>query len=856
MSSNLIQPALSAGELSHNLFARVDLERYQTGLALMRNFFVDYRGGGTYRAGTRLVGVALDSTQKVRLVRFSFNTDQNYVLEFGHNTIRFIRDGEYILDPTAKSITNVSVAAQCVITSNAHGYANGDQVFIVGTGFPQIDNRTFIVSDVTANTYKIKYLNGNYVNSTSFVSGGAISPQSNKLLTVATTYTGSVLFQLRFAQSADVMTITHPLFQQRELKRLAEDSWTLSVISFAATISAPAAPTLTATSSGKCKYAYKITAVNDKGEESVGSTAGTIDHVVNIAATAGTIKAVWAAVTGADHYKVYKANPITSGGFGFDSGTQFGFIGDTSSLQFLDTNILPDFTRTPPKQLNPFSGTRWPACVSYYQQRIVYAGSNSAPETLNFSQTGQFKNFDESIPVKDDDAIEATVASLEINRIKYMVSMPGGLLILTSGAIFQINGGSADAAITPAQISVTVQSYNGCGDIAPIVIDYNVLYVQSQNSILRALQYNFYTNAYVPQDVSLFSQHFFKGFSMVDWTWCEEPDRLIWLARSDGYMISLTYVPDQKINGMALSSTQGYIESVTSVQENNENALYMVVKRKINNVDYRFTERMASRSYSYGIEDSWNLDCALERGLTTSLFGVRPTAKTGTNVLWQASGAAFASGDVGKTLRAGGGIATIVSFVSNSQVRADFVRDVQDVIPETDTPPTFAAGTWTMDSNINAITYGLEHLETATVNVLADGVDYEGLVVTNGGVTLPGGVLASKFVIGLGYEGLLKTLPIETGSTPTAQGKRKNIHAVTLRVDKARGLEIGSTEATLRPVKIPNWQDDGQLMTGDMRMVTDPNWQELGQYYVRQTKPYAATVLGFIPELSVGDTGK
>lgn len=853
MSTNLIQPALSSGELSPSLFARVDLERFQTGVSLMRNFFVDYRGGATTRFGTSLSALTYKGTLPVRVIRFSFNTNQNYILEFGHLYVRIIKNGELILNPLGNAITAINQSTQALVTSVLHGLVEGDQVFITNVvGMTEVNNQTFVVSFVNANSYRLKYLNGSFVNSTAFtayVSGGL----GTVILKVVTPYDSSDLFDLKYAQSGDILTITHPSYAQRELSRVAEDNWTLTTISFASSIAAPTVPVATQSGKGQTKYAYVITAVTDEGEESVASTRATLNAAVNIAAKAGTISIAWVASVGADYYNIYKANPVTGNGISIPTTATYGFIGRSTASPFVDPNITPDFTRTPPKQINPFSGVKWPACVTYYQQRIVYAGSNTKPETIYMSQTAQFKNFDEALPLKDDDAIEATVASLEINRIKYMVAMPGGLLVLTSGSAFQVNGGGPDAPMTPSTVSAVPQTYNGCGNVSPIPIDFNILYVQNQGSIIRALSYNFYTGSYTPSDVSIFSNHLVRGFDIVDWAYAEEPGRIVWAARSDGRLISLTYLPEQKIAGMALHSTQGIIESTATIQEGHENPTYMVVKRKINGTWTRFIERMENTEYRYGTEDAWQLDCALDRVLTTPNATLTPAAKTGTGIVFTASAAVFLVGHIGRIIRVGGGIATITGFTDTTHVVCAITRDIQECIPETDTPLDADAGDWSMATQVTTLT-GLWHLEGMTVSALADGVPRTGLVVTNGSVTLP--VAASKITVGLPYTAKIKTLPIDTGSLPTIQGKRKNIHALTVRLNKAKGLKTGSKETTLVDMVIPAYESQYELWDGDIYTVMDPNWQEQGSYFVEQTNPLPASVLGFIPELSVGDTSK
>ena len=158
-----------------------------------------------------------------------------------------------------------------------------------------------------------------------------------------------------------------------------------------------------------------------------------------------------------------------------------------------------------------------------------------------------------------------------------------------------------------------------------------------------------------------------------------------------------------------------------------------------------------------------------------------------------------------------------------------------------------------MDEEVSVV-YGLAHLEGQTVQILADGNVLAPQVVYNGRVTID--PPASKITIGLQYIAQLQTLDLDVGD-PTIQGKRKKIAALTTRVDKTRGIEMGSTFATLRPYKDRNIYLAGKpipLATEDQRLVMDPSWNVDGRICIQQSQPLPVTVLGVIPEIVVGDT--
>ena len=44
------------------------------------------------------------------------------------------------------------------------------------------------------------------------------------------------------------------------------------------------------------------------------------------------------------------------------------------------------------------------------------------------------------------------------------------------------------------------------------------------------------------------------------------------------------------------------------------------------------------------------------------------------------------------------------------------------------------------------------------------------------------------------------------------------------------------------------------LVTGDAKTILSPAYTIPGQYYIRQSNPYPATILGVFPSYTIGDT--
>jgi hypothetical protein len=251
------------------------------------NFWVLPHGPVQNRPGFAYINEVKDSTKKVRLIPFSYSTTQTYILEFGPSYIRFHTNGGTLLE-AAKNITGITQPAG-VITSAAHGFANGQWVYLAAIGgMTQLNGRFAVVSDAAANTFRIKDFAGNYITTGTYgayTAGGTAS----RVYEIATTYAEADLFDLHYTQSADVLTIVHPTYPPREVKRLGATNWTISDISFVPTISSPSLPLATPLPvSGVDRTRYKVTSIAQEGlEESIPDSPAYVSSTAITGATRG-----------------------------------------------------------------------------------------------------------------------------------------------------------------------------------------------------------------------------------------------------------------------------------------------------------------------------------------------------------------------------------------------------------------------------------------------------------------------------------------------------------------------------------------------------------------------------------------
>lgn len=924
--TNVVQNSFSSGEISLTMYGRTDMNKYQNGLEICENFFVDFHGGVSNRGGTRHLGRTYSQgyTDNVIVKEFQVSARDVYVLEFGPLYMRVVRGQGYVTHPSFSIGSIANNSPRVVVTAVGHNFVDGDRVYI-SNATVETSGSIYIVSNAAINTFELKTEDNIDFPGTGFstyTSGGTVA----KIFQLTTPYTNDQILDLKFSQSNEVMIITHPEHMLKELTRIDHHVWSLDDKVIGATAIAPATLGGVADdTSSPYKYAYVVTTVDIEGRESGPS------EIVRISSNPGKpIQLEWSNVTDAAYYAVYKALPAANAS-GVPGGASYGYIGNALGTAFADTNITPDFSKQPPTSRNPFypsalvavnvtgagsgysnpngvisdagggtgatvlvfesagniravqitnggknyvtptlalsgagsgftytitigpdSGT-YPSVSAFFQQRLVLAASINEPSTLWGSRVGQFENFDVTIPANSGDSFTFTLSANKINDIKSLVAMPGGLVIFTGSAVWQLSGSGVNSPVLPTNAVANPQSYHGASDLQPIAVDYNILYTQISGITIHELTYNAMAQNYTTIDLSVFSTHLFKYHDQSDpiisWAYANTPHKALYAIQESGRLLILTYMKEQELAGWSKHYTRGNFVSLCVSPANGLDIVTCVTHRLINGAWRRSLEQFVPRQMPNGVEDGWFLDAAAELPMDTfeaylTLSGSSGTVTATTDV------AVFSASDVGRVLRGGGARGTITAYISPTQVTVTLLIPVTQFIPQTEIPQVVKPRTWSITDSVTTV-YGLMHLEGETVKALADGSVVETEVVS-GRITLP--VAASRVIIGLPYVGYVKPLPLTTN--PTTQGRLKRVVKSTLRVSDTRGLKVGHFESTLTPIKerAPSTDDPIPMFTGDQSQILDPNWAIPGQILIKQENPLPATILAIAHEVELGNS--
>ena len=515
----------TSGELSLRLNGRIDMDKYYNGASTISNFVVLMHGGLTKRPGTRFIReikTSSGSNSGARLVPFVFSKTQAYVLEFGHNYIRFYKD----------------------------------EGIIVSSGTTPYE--------------------------------------------IATTYTAAQLDELEFVQSADILYIVHGSHEPAKLSRTGHTAWTLTDVDF---------------------KDGPYTAVNGTSTTfSSSATTGSVTITASSSVFTANDVGRWIRMKAPDKWG---AAEIT----GYTSGTQV-----TASVH-ADFPIENASTTTKDWRLGAFYIGNYPTKATFYEERLIYANTDSHPNTVWGSVSGDFDTFSPSgadATIADSDGLNFTLSSDQVNQI---TGMYGGkyLHLFTKNGTFNMSSGSATQGLSPTTVQVINETNDGAADKKVIPASKSTLYIGKNKKRLREFAYNIDYDSYTSPDMTVLSEHL--GFGNFEEAYfANYPNNVVWVRRGDGKLLGFTYYRNQDVTAWhqhTIAGTNAKVKSIATIPGVNDayDTVYMIVERTINSATKQYVEFLEEEyreADGHTKDDAFFLDSGLSYsgGSTTSISGL------------------------------------------------------------------------------------------------------------------------------------------------------------------------------------------------------------------------------------------
>lgn len=517
----------TAGELSPRVLARVDVDRYANGCEILKNMIVLPHGGAKRRAGMHWVAETRDSTKQSRLIKFQFSTSQTYAMEFGEGYVRFYSEEGVI----------VHTAASTDAWATTTAYAVGDFV----------NDGTLVYRCIQAHT-----------SSASDEPGVGAAWETywvqDNTLEIVSPYQEADLPYLRVAQTGDIMYFASPDYPLYKLTRFSSIDWTLEE---APIVNGP---------------------FLDLNTDST--------HTITASATTGTViltasKATWAA----GHVGAYW--------YLKDSGGTAGYVeitGFTSSTQVTATVLqtLGGTTATDIWAEGAWSEVQgYPYDVTFLHERLVALSTDGRPESVWGSVVGDFEDF--AAGVADDDAWIYEILSEDVNVGQWITTNELALVIGTGGNEFSMSGGGENQPITPSNVLARKETNWGSAASAPVAVASEVLHVSRSRRKVRALAPGLGLDKPLSRDLTFIAEHITEG-GLLDITYAQDPDSVVWGNLADGKFIGATYEPTEQVLGWHRHETDGAVESLLTIPYGEESQLWAIVKRTVNGVEKRYVE--------------------------------------------------------------------------------------------------------------------------------------------------------------------------------------------------------------------------------------------------------------------------
>jgi len=815
------QTNFTSGEISPKLFGQVDFKKYNNAVETMENMVVFPQGGAKRRYGSRFVCEVKNSANATRLIPFEFNIEQAYMLEFGDQYIRFYKDNGQITEAT-KAISAITKANPAVVTTATHGYSNGDHVWIndVG-GMTELNGRRFTIANVTSTTFELSGVDSS--NYTTYTSGGTAA----KVYEIATEYTSAQLSELQFAQSADVMYIVHPSHEPTKLTRTGHTSWSITDVDF---------------EKGPYLDANTSTTTITLSAHTVGT-----GRTMTASATTGINADDGFQTTDIGRLVKYRTGHLKITGYTSTTVVEVEVLVDAGSSSASTDWSLGAYSNT----------TGFPRAVSFFEQRLIYGGSTSYPQTIWGSQSGLYDNFDEG-DAEAADAFIYTIAANKVNAIRWLAPSKD-LIVGTAGSEFKV-GRPTGEPLKPDNINIAQQTTYGVYPARPIQIGNVILFIQRQQKKIREFYYKFEDDAYSAPDMTILSEHI-TGTGITEVDFAQEPDSIYWAIRNDGTLLGMTYQREENvvawhrhIFGGAIKFTFNGASAVTDFSSDSNYNGYITISSHGFNTGDKVTYNTGGGTTIDNLEDGKEYFVYARDANTIELAKTYDQAIDRTVIqITSGSGTSHSISSIAKAMSVAsipeGGEDQIWCIVKR-RINGSIVQYVEYLDTSINMDSTLSG---TVNADSTTLT-SLDHLEGESVVILIGDAVYPTQTVTNGAVSisLPSNTSTKSVEVGFSYTSTLKTLKPEFGGQAgTSQNRKKRYNEVMVRFLNTVGATINDDQLPFRSSATPMGQNIPEF-TGDKR-VTNLGWDRDGQITVKQTQPLPMTILGITGTLLTVD---
>jgi hypothetical protein len=415
-------------------------------------------------------------------------------------------------------------------------------------------------------------------------------------------YLAEDLDRLQFAQSADLLYITHKEYPVGKISRFGHGEWLFDEVTLSD------GPYLTI-GEGETVAATNLQSSHDSAviEDTIGDPVTiTASEDLFVATDVGRkirmqAVSVWgeAVIRQVETTKIVRVDILKAiDGQGITLNWRLGTFGDSSIWGY-------------------------PRSVTFFEQRLALGGSIGAPNTFWASVSASFEEFPDAEidnTVLETQSLVYTLGQGKLDAIRWMVPLRS-LLFGTSDGVWPLQPTSFLDAATPGNLQVKPSAADPASYVVPVRIGSAVLYLSPSRKQVQLVAYVFDADSYQSSHANIVAGHLTES-PIREIKYQREPGGAFWMPRDDGVVVGFTYEREQNVAGFHQHIFGGNFAGNTRAEPEAESVAvipsfdterdepYFLVNRDVAGTPTRMVEFITRRfEQSDMLEDAKFLDC-------------------------------------------------------------------------------------------------------------------------------------------------------------------------------------------------------------------------------------------------------
>jgi hypothetical protein len=817
------------GQISEKGLGNQGDELYPSSSAKLENLVVQPSGGLARRPGTKFVARTDGNSslgneaKRVRLVPFVFGHENadNYVLEFGQGYIKFYKNGAIL------NGTNASNGAETHLKITGSPYGTNEK--LKDLNFVQSADVLFLTSPkvapyrlsrslgTTAGTWRTSdgyiwtleafpYKNGPYLGQQEDnVTGSTdtvIDVSSGTAITAHTATTGKAFINENFGGA------TQQFANNGAYEGATSATADISVFSNSGT------PAITAEGDAEHKVFAQYYA---KGSTLILTAKSPSGSNVNMFTTSDVGR----------HFRLslLKKNQIW-----WVWGKLSGITGTQHTATFTleeDCPISGDLTGITMWKFGEWYVDQYPHFVNIFQQRMVFGRNSRSPQTVWFSETGDYETFKPSetlgtttgeqtasgADIIGDQVVATngmtfTFDSGTVDEIQWLVAQQK-LLAGSTGGVYSIYGSENDITITPFNFTIKREStYPAQTGSNAVPYDNNLMFIQGTGKKVRLVTYGDIESSATSADITFRADDILRE-QAVQIAETDIPNFITWFRLKDGTLGGLTYVPELKILAWHTHKIGG---------------------------DYTYTETREGDPTGYLTTDK-------SHAVVLDMCSIPSSTR---DQLWIIVRRTIPVADGANTERIIESVELMEDWMTTEAISASNYLDGH----VTHTGTNVASGE-------------LDHLEAETVSILADGSVLDDQVVNSSGQFPTAISSATTIISGMRFTSKMITVPIPVGPEGRIRiGNKKRIHRSWVKLYRTPNFQFGvytddATDEDLSQLvtrTVANQYGEAPNLSSETKeLIPKSMGFTEGQFQVVQSDPMPLNILAYEVDFETND---